>query len=266
MAEKNEVQVSFSEQLTDKLISIKDALPKDFNRERFVQNTIAVLNEKPELQKANKAQLLLGLVKGAMLNLNYQNREFYLLPYGNTVNFQFDYRGLAKVAKQYSIRPIKEIHSDLVREGDKFQFSIVDNNQVVNFEPIPFSDADIVGVFTYIEYEDGSIVCERMSVKDVNDVRNNYSKQSNGNAWSKSWGEMARKSCIRRALKTVELSFENAEAKKIYDEEADAEFVVKKPKAEDIVNVFAEEKIVEIADDVVEIVEDDMPDFLKGDK
>lgn len=234
----NEVQVSFSEMLTDKLVSIEDALPKNFNRNRFVQNAMAVLNEKPELQKVNKAQLVLGLVKGASLNLDYANREFYLLPYGNTVNFQFDYRGLQKVVKQYSIRPIREIRSEVVREGDEFQVSIVDNKQIINFKPKPFSDSEMVGVFAYIEYEDGSVVCETMSTKEINDVRNNYSKQANGGAWKKSPSEMSRKTCIRRLLKTVELSFENAEARKVYEDEADADFTVKRQVNDTVVDVF----------------------------
>lgn len=252
MADKNEVAVTFSDLLNDKLISVENSLPKSFNRERFCQNAIAVLNEKPELQKANRAQLLMGLVKGAMMNLDYSNREFYLINYGSSVNFQFDYRGLQKIVKQYSIRPIKEIRSEVVREGDKFQVSIVDNKQIINFEPKPFSDAEIVGIFAYVEYQDGSVVCEKMSVKEINDVRNNYSKQKGGNSWVKSWSEMGRKTVIRRLIKTIDVSFENAEARKIFDEESDSDFTIKKHSSDEVVDVFSkkEEPQIVIIDDV----------------
>lgn len=256
MAEqKNEVQVTFSDLLTNKLISIEESLPKTFNRDRFVQNAISVITEKPELQKVNRNQLMLGLVKGAMMNLDYSNREFYLIAYGSSVNFQFDYRGLQKVVKQYSIRPIKDIRSDIVREGDEFQISIIDNKQVINFKPKPFSDAEIVGVFAWIEYSDGEVICERMSVKEINDVRNNYSKQANGNSWKKSWSEMARKTVIRRLIKTVDISFENVEARKIFDEESDADFTIKRDRSDEIVDVFSKdnkEKDLVIIDDVKE--------------
>lgn len=257
----NEIVQSFSEQLTDKLITLENALPKDFKRERFVQNALSVLNDKPELMKVNKAQLILGLTKGAMCNLDYSNREFYLIPYGNTVQFQFDYRGLAKIAKQYSIRPIKEIRSEVVRVGDKFNVSIVDNKQIINYEPIPFSDEEIVGVFAYIEFTDGSVICERMSTKDVNDVRNSYSKASQSKAWKNSWGEMARKTCLKRLLKTVELSMESAEAKKIFDEESGNDFTMKKPTSDEVVNAFAPTEEVYQECEVVE--NDDLPEFLK---
>lgn len=264
---KTQLQVNFSDMLNDKLLALEDALPKEFNKQRFITNTLAVLNDKPELKDVNKQQLLTGLVKGAMLNLDYSNREFYLLPYGNTVQFQFDYRGLQKVAKQYSINPIREIRSELVREGDEFKVEIVDNNYVINFSPLPFNDGDIVGVFCYIKYEDETVVCERMSVKEVNDVRNTYSKAKDSKAWKNSWGEMARKSCIRRALKTVELSFENAEARKIYEDESDSDFTIKKQPTGDIVSdPFAknEEEAIDVEATVIDSLEDDLPDFMKG--
>ena len=205
----NEVQVAFSQQLTDKLVSMENALPKDFNRERFVQNALSVLNDKPDLQKINKAQLQLGLIKAAMLNLNYANKEFYLIPYGSSVQFQIDYRGMQKVAKAYSVRKIKDIHADVVREGDVFDYSIVDNRASITFKPKPFSNADIVGCFCYIEYEDGGIEVTRMSTEEVQDVRKNYATSKNSPAWQKSFDQMMVKTVIRRALKTVELDFEN---------------------------------------------------------
>lgn len=257
----NELQVTFSQQLTDKLATMENALPKEFNRERFVQNVIAVLNDKPELQKINKAQLQLGLLKGAMLNLDYSNKEFYLIPYGSSVQFQIDYRGMQKVAKAYSVRPIKDIHADVVRDGDQFEYEIKDNIPSISFKPKPFSNADIMGVFCYIEYEDGGITVERMSTEEVQAVRNNYSKAKNSAAWTKSFDQMMIKTCIRRALKTVELDFENYDARKTWEEESDMNFV-NKPKSVEVDNPFDMPQAPEV---VVEstVVNDDLPDFLQ---
>lgn len=261
----NELQVTFSQQLTDKLASMENALPKDFNRERFVQNALAVLNDKPELQKINKAQLQMGLLKGAMLNLDYSNKEFYLIPYGSSVQFQIDYRGMQKVAKAYSVRPIKDIHADVVRDGDQFEYEIKDNVAHVSFRPKPFSNADIVGVFCYIEYADGGVTVERMSTEDVQAVRNNYSKAKNSAAWTKSFDQMMLKTIIRRSLKKVELDFENYEARKTWEEESDMSFITK-GKSVDVVDPFAEPaevyeeaKVIEPEDKEIEL-----PEFLQG--
>ena len=261
----NEVQVAFSTQLSDKLMSMENALPKDFNRERFVQNAISVLNDKPELQKANKAQLQLGLIKAAMLNLNYANKEFYLIPYQGTVNFQLDYRGMQKVAKAYSVRPIKDIHADVVRDGDQFEYKIVDNNPFISFIPKPFSNAEIVGCFCYIEYEDGGIEVTRMSTEEVQEVRNNYSNAKNSKAWQKSFDQMMIKTVIRRALKTVELDFENYDARKTWEEESDMNFVTK-TKSVDVPNPFDQAPEVQAEATVIEpeTEEVELPDFLQG--
>lgn len=233
----NEIQVTFTEQLSDKLLSVENALPKDFNRERFVQNAIAVLNDKPELAKVNKQQLILSLVKGAMLNLDFANREFYIIPYGNQLQFQVDYRGMQKVAKTFSVRPIKEIYAKCVREGDKFSYKIEGNNQNVHFAPLPFNNNDIVGCFCVVEYVDGGTYVETMSTEEIQKIRDNYSKAKNSKAWQVSWDRMAIKSIIRRVLHGVELDFSSMDARTAWDEDADVNFI-KKPRNIDVVDAF----------------------------
>lgn len=253
MAEKNEVAVSFSEQLTDKLISVENALPKDFNRERFVQNALSVLNEKPELQKANKGQLMLGLLKGAYLGLDFMNKECYLISYSNQINFQTDYKGEIKFVKRYSIRPIKDIYSKVVREGDIYKEEVVDGKQSVTFEPKPFNTGNIVGAFAVVLYEDGGLDVESMNIDDINGVRNNYSKASNSKAWKNSFDEMAKKTVLRRLCKHIETDFESIEAKQAWDDGSGIEFTNKTAPGE-VVDVFHVEQPqdIEVESTVVE--------------
>ena len=139
MAEKNEVAVSFSEMLMDKLTLSESALPKTLNKERFVQETLSVLNSNPALQKCNRGQLITGIMRGAYLGLSAVNSEFYLVPFNNTVQFLTSYKGVCKFAKKYSVRPIKDIYAKLVREGDVFEEKITDGHPSIDFKPIPFS-------------------------------------------------------------------------------------------------------------------------------
>ena len=105
--EKKEVALTFSESLTKDLVAVQEALPKDFNTTRFVQNAVALLNENTQLadfaKKNGTAQIKMGLMKGAYLGLDAMNKECYLIPYGNQLNFMVDYRGNVKLAKKYSI-------------------------------------------------------------------------------------------------------------------------------------------------------------------
>lgn len=77
---------TFSVALTEKLNGVSDALPKDFNKARFVQNALALINDNPQLQKYNQAQLMGGLMKGAYLGLDFYSKECYLVPYGQQLN------------------------------------------------------------------------------------------------------------------------------------------------------------------------------------
>lgn len=253
----NEVAVKFSDQLTDKLVSVETALPKDFNRERFVQNCLAVMNETPQLAKINPAHTIQGLLKGAYLGLDFLNRECYLIPYGNSVQFQTDYKGEVKFTKKYSIRKIKDIYAKVVREQDEFTEEIIDGKPSIDFKPLPFNDGEIIGAFAVVLYQDGGMAYEVMSVKDINSVRNNYSKASQSKAWKNSFDEMCKKTVLRRLCKHIETDFESVEAHGAWEEGSGMDFA--KPIApvndkEEVIDVFSDiaGNVEEVTEDVVE--------------
>lgn len=252
----NEVAVKFSEQLSDKLISVETALPKDFNRERFIQNCLAVMNETPQLAKISPAQTIQGLLKGAYLGLDFLNRECYLIPYGNSVQFQTDYKGEVKFTKKYSIRKIKDIYAKVVRDGDEFVEEIVDGKPSIDFKPLPFNDGDIIGAFAVVLYQDGGMAYEVMSVKDINAVRNNYSKASQSKAWKNSFDEMCKKTVLRRLCKHIETDFESIEAHSAWEDGSGMDFTT--PTApvsdrEEVIDVFSE--VAGNVEEVIDVVE-----------
>lgn len=238
----NEVAVKFSEQLTDKLISVESALPKDFNRERFVQNCLSVLNENPSLASINPSEVYSGLLKGAYLGLDFMNRECYLIPYGNTVSFQTDYKGEVKFTKKYSIRKIKDIYAKVVREGDEFTEEIIDGHPRIQFKSVPFSNADIIGAFAVCLFQDGGLLYETMSVDDINSVRNNYSRASQSKAWKYSFDEMCKKTVLRRLCKHIETDFESVEARSAWEDGSGMDFATSVPigNRDEVVDIFAD--------------------------
>ena len=90
---------SFSLALTEKLDSVTDALPNGFNKARFVQNALSLLNDNPSIAQYGQAQIIGGLMKGAYLGLDFYSKECYLIPYGKTLNYQTDYRGEKNLRK-----------------------------------------------------------------------------------------------------------------------------------------------------------------------
>ena len=201
------------------------ALPKDFNQTRFLQNCMTVLQETKDIEKMHPVSIARTMLKGAFLGLDFFNRECYAIPYGNQLQFQTDYKGEIKLAKKYSINKIKDIYAKNVREGDKFEEKVVDGRQYVNFEPIPFNDGEIIGSFAVVLFEDGSMMYETMSKAEIEAIRDNFSKAKNSLAWTKTPGEMYKKTVLRRLCKLIEKDFDSAEQRDAYYKEvADADF------------------------------------------
>lgn len=190
--ELKKAEPQFSVMLSDKLDSVENALPSGFNKARFVQNALALLNDNPALQKYSKTQLLAGLMKASVLGLDAYNKECYLIPYDNQLQFQIDYRGAKKLAKKYSIRPIKDIDAKVVREGDRFEEVVEGGESSFIFKPKPFNTGKIVGAFAYVLYEDGGMMVDSMSLDELENTRR-HSKASNSMAWKDFTGEMYKK-------------------------------------------------------------------------
>lgn len=217
-----EKKASFSDTLSTSLADVQDGLPADFNITRFVQNGVALLNGNENLQKFAQqhgvGQIKSGLMRAAFLGLDVLNSECHLVPYGSTLNFAVDYRGDMKLVKKYSVRPVLDIYAKLVRQGDDFRLYIKDGKQTFDFEPKPFNDGAIIGAFAVIQYKDGGIDIEEMSVKELEKVRSK-SKMSNGMAWRDFTGEMYKKTVIHRIKKKVTIEFENPLQKEYWDED-----------------------------------------------
>lgn len=201
----------------------QEAMPSNFNKTRFLQNCMTVLQDTKDIEKCDAQSVARTMLKGAFLNLDFFNKECYAITYGGTVQFQTDYKGEKKLAKMYSVRPIKDIYAKLVRKGDEYNSDVVDGQQIINFKPLPFNDGEVIGAFAVALFSDGGMVCEDMSTADIELTRKNYSKQANGQAWSKSPGEMYKKTVLRRLCKNIELNFDHIEQKQAFDDGADVD-------------------------------------------
>lgn len=201
----------FSVTLTNELTSQIDALPRDFNITRFVNNSLALLNGNDVLIKFMREhgtdQIKVGLLRGAYLGLDFMNSEAYLIPYGATLNFMPSYKGMIKLCIKYSTRPINTIYAKIVRDGDEFSEEIVNGQPSVTFRPKPFNNAQMIGCFAVCLYKDGGMIYEVMSKADVEQCKKS-SKSKNSPAWN-FYNEMAKKTVLRRLAKSIPLDMDD---------------------------------------------------------
>lgn len=255
---------SFSGCLMENLTRVEDALPKGFNKARFVQNCVALLNDNPQLQKYNRNQIVSGLLKGSYLGLDFYSKECYLVPYGNQLNYQTDYRGAKKLAKKYSIRPIKDIYAKLIREGDEFEEMILNGEPSFNFKPKFLNDGKIIGAFAVVLYQDGGLGYDVMSLSELENTRK-HSKASNSPAWKDFTGEMYKKTVLHRLCKHIELDFENPTQRSLFTAGMEVETDVAEQVRNDIEsNSNKEEFIIDDAIVEADVVQssEELPPFM----
>ena len=204
--------------------NVMEALPRDFNRARFVQNTLALVHDNEQLSKMPQSKLVPVLMKGAYLGLDFFNKECYAVPYGQQLQFTPSYKGMVKLAKKFSKRPIKDIYAHIVHDGDEFESGMEDGQEFVKFNPKPFNDGPIVGAFAVAQYQDGGIKVETMSKQQLDAVKR-MSKAQSGTAWKFFADEMYRKSVIRRLCKGIDLDMETIEQARILQQEDESQEV-----------------------------------------
>ncbi len=245
----------------EKLIEAKqDALPKDFNQTRFLQNCMTVLADTKDIQNADAQSVARTMLKGAFLGLDFFNKECYAVIFGGKVQFLTDYKGEIKLAKKYSLNPIKDIYAKLVRKGDEFSEEIKEGQQIINFKPQPFNNNETIGAFAVCLYKDGSMLYEAMSKEEIEGVRNTYSKMKEGQAWTKSTGEMYKKTVLRRLCKLIELDFDRFEQQEAWQDGQDSNFNQVREKKE-VVDPFADYEVVEDMEEVEEEKEQAFDEF-----
>ena len=204
--------------------NVMEALPRDFNRARFVQNTLALVHDNEQLSKMPQSKLVPVLMKGAYLGLDFFNKECYAVPYGQQLQFTPSYKGMVKLAKKFSKRPIKDIYAHIVHDGDEFESGMEDGQEFVKFNPKPFNDGPIVGAFAVAQYQDGGIKVETMSKQQLDAVKR-MSKAQSGTAWKFFADQMYRKAVIRRLCKGIDLDMETIEQARILQQEDESQEV-----------------------------------------
>lgn len=247
--------------LTTMLEKEKGALPKGFNSLRFKQNVLTVLNDMDiSNMKGQEFNLAKCIMKGAYLGLDFFNKECYVITFGKTPQFMTDYKGEEKLCRKYSINPVKDIYAKLVKEGDEFEEGVDHGQQYINFKAKPFNNNPIIGAFAVVYYKDGSMIYESMSKEEIELVRDQFSKQSRGQAWTKSFGEMAKKTVLRRLCKHIQLDFDSIEQQRAWEDGSDSEFIDNN--AENIVSEKSDlEKELEQTGDIKTDSKEEQVDF-----
>lgn len=190
-----------------------------FSPERVKQEisfAIQIINKSAQLQKCSSDSLKQAVlnVSNIGLTLNTAAKEAYLIPRWNGVTrlneacLEPSYVGLCKLLTDAG--SVKSIVCQLVHESDKFEIDLANNMNPVTHKPelVKSKRGNILGAYALATLIDGTRQVEYMDIEEINEIRERSEtykafKESKIKSctWVTDFGEMARKTVIKRIYK-----------------------------------------------------------------
>lgn len=188
---------------------IAASLPRHLKPDRFARIAVTAVTRTPKLLDCTRESLFRCLLDLSAAGLEPDGRHAHLVPYGKDCTLILDYKGIVRLIRQSG--EISVIHADVVHENDDFEFSHGTGGRLVHRPKMDGDRGKPKCVYSYCRMKDGSEDFDVMTVEDVEKIRK-LSKAGNSGPWKDHWGEMAKKTVIRRHSKMLPLAFETVEA------------------------------------------------------
>ena len=144
------------------------------------------------------------------MGLDAGNNEAYAIPYKNPKTAKIDLqcmasaKGLQKLVEQYSIKPIADFRSFIIKEGDTFRVTHTSAGDSWEYEEDVFGAGKARGYVTIVIYQDDRCSVMTHSKADI-EKRRLASKAPNSPAWTKWYDEMALAKAVRRHCNKISI-------------------------------------------------------------
>lgn len=203
---------------------IAGALPAHIPPARFVRTVMSVLNSTPDLQRAipyanGRRSLLNACMRAAGDGLILDKREAALVVFGKNESAEIVYMpmiaGILKKLRNSGL--LSTISAHVVYERDRFAYILGDDERI---EHEPFRGGDRgkpIGSYAIARLKDGGVQRMFMDVAEIEEVRQ-VSRSKDRGPWVSWWGEMAKKTVLRRLCKYLPSS---ADIEKLWDNDGE---------------------------------------------
>ncbi len=189
---------------------IQKVLPGGFPLETMIRVARSAAND-PKFARANPVSFLTALLKCARAGLYPDGREAHLMCFGTEVTCIFDVKGVTTLASRAGIL----VTPMVVHSNDLFKVMGDDGNgktKVIHEIDYMKPRGDMVVAYSRAVMKDGQVDYEIMTADEVDHVRKTYSKQKDVGPWRDSFGEMAKKTAIKRHSKRWDMAPEIRQA------------------------------------------------------
>ena len=191
---------SFVSVLTDR--SINFDREAEFALQALYGNKFAM-----EIAMKNRQSVINAVVNIAAIgiSLNPAKKQAYLVPRDGKICLDISYMGLMDLAIDSG--SIRWGQAELVYETDTFALNGVDQQPTHQRNPFAKDRGEVVGVYVVVKTADGDFLTDAMSVEEINAIRDRssawkaYITKQKSCPWLTDWGEMAKKTVVKRAYK-----------------------------------------------------------------
>ncbi len=135
------------------------------------------------------------------ISLNPSKRQAYLVPRDGKICLDISYMGLMDLAM--STGSILWAQAELVYEQDGFALNGFDKPPTHQYNPFAKDRGAIVGVYVVVKTPDGDYLTDCMSKDEIDAIMNRSQSVKSGKSspWKTDYGEMAKKTVVKRAYK-----------------------------------------------------------------
>lgn len=186
----------------------------------LTKTAIKLIVRTPALQECTKLSILDSILDAADVGLipgNSVLAHAYLVPYRDSADhqlkaqFQASWKGKAELARRSGL--VSRIEAHEVRENDFFPDIEQGGSPKLVHRWHPTDDrGEIIAYYAVAFFKDGGVQFEVMSVAEIHQHRDTFSKQPQGKAWREHESAMARKTVIVKLESFLPLSREQERA------------------------------------------------------
>ena len=192
---------------------IAKALPSVITPERFTRIVLSALSTNPKLADTTPQSFLGAMMTAAQLGVepNTPLGQAYLIPFFNgktkclECQFQLGYKGLIDLA--YRSGEVKIIQAHIVYSNDEFEYEL-GLEPVLKHTPAHSDRGTPTHVYAMFRTKDDGYGFAVMSMDEVREHAQKYSKSYGSGPWQTNFEEMAKKTVLKRVLKYAPLKSE----------------------------------------------------------
>lgn len=205
IAERRENPIAvIRENLTQMAPQFKAALPAHITVEKFTRVAMTAIQNNPDLAGADRNSLFGSIVRLAQDGLLPDGREAAIVMFGQKAQAMPMIAGVLKKVRQSG--EVSKVSAQVVYEHDEFVWSLGFDEDVTHNPPsLDKPRGKAIGAYATAVLKDGSRLLEVMSLEEIEKVRAVSRAKGNG-PWVSWWGEMARKTVMRRLSKRLPMS------------------------------------------------------------